>query len=58
MPTQIKLRHGNNNAMAVSVLKAHFHGNTKPSYRDFDKENLAKETGMTIPQVSLWFERM
>jgi len=54
MPTRIKTRHGNNNAMAVSVLKAHFHGNTKLSY--FDKENLAKETGMTIPQVSLWFD--
>jgi len=56
VPVRIKnqTRQSNHhNAMAVSVLNAHFDDNTKPSY--LDKQNLANETGMTIPQVSMWF---
>jgi len=41
------------NATAVSVLKAHFDDNPRPNF--FDKQRLVTETGISLGQVSMWF---
>ena len=54
-PLRIKTRKKkrNHSAKTVSVLLTHFHANSKPSH--VDKQGLANKTGMSVAQVSMWF---
>jgi len=52
-PLRIKTRKKNHSVKTVSVFSTHFDGNSKPSY--VDKQGLANKTGMSVEQVSMWF---
>jgi DNA-binding transcriptional regulator YiaG len=50
---KVKTRKKNHSSRAVSVLSTHFDSNRKPTY--MEKQSLAKKTGMSVDQVSMWF---
>ena len=50
---KVKRPKKNHSAKTVSVLSTYFDGNSKPSY--MEKQSLAKKTGMSLDQVTMWF---
>ena len=50
---QIKMQRKNHSVETVYILSAHFDSNSKPNY--MEKQNLANKTGISVDQVSAWF---